>query len=270
MFEGGNGFTERSETASITVYHSFSMEIFEESSAFRHRGEKRDALAVFCRAPRLGSVKTRLAQTHGADFALQFYRAMLADTFDLARALAPEIETFACFTPSDAFENSDSPDSLHFLWDGPKLAQSEGDLGAKIFDCFAQLRSREFERIVVIGSDSPDLPLALLREGFEALQNHDFVFGPSPDGGFYLMGASLELSDQIFEKVRWSSSETLRQLESNLEQFPQKMKGNNPRHRLAPWPDVDDAEDLIELERRLFETDNFAPHTRNFLEFHKK
>ncbi|PQV64309.1 hypothetical protein B1R32_106155 [Abditibacterium utsteinense] len=238
----------------------------KESSTFLALQEKRSALAIFCRAPRLGSVKTRLAQTRGDEFALQLYRAMLADSFDLGRALAPDVETFACFTPADAFED----ESLHFLWNGPRIAQCEGDLGTKILDCFAQLRAQGFERIVIIGSDSPDLPLQYLRESFAALQNHDFVFGPSIDGGFYLMGASLDFSAPIFADVIWSSSRTLPQIETNLRRFPQKMKRTNRCHRLPPWRDVDDAEDLKDLERRLFQLGTGAPQSRNFLQFHKK
>ncbi len=274
MFKDGNGFTDLSETASITVCNRFSMANFEEFSttitARESAVEKKSALAIFCRAPRLGSVKTRLAQTHGAEFALQLYCAMLADCFDLGRALAPEIETFACFTPGDAFENR----ALDFLWNGPRLAQCEGDLGAKILDCFAQLRARGFEKICVIGSDSPDLPPEFLQESFAALRVHDFAFGPSCDGGFYAMSAKSEFSAEIFRDVMWSSSTTLSQIEINLRRISQPLKGSANWLRLPSWRDVDDAEDLQDLEHRLFrsraDVDVGAPRTRDFLKSYKK
>ena len=221
----------------------------------------RSALAIFCRAPRLGQVKTRLAQTHGDEFALGLYRAMLADTFALGRALAPEVETFACFTPDDGFQGDDS---LADLWDGPRLVQCQGDLGAKILDCFAQLRAQGYKKIVVIGSDSPDLPFKRLRRSFEVLEVLPMMlYGKSPDGGFHLIGASLDVPEWLFEGVKWSSPKTL-----------SKIRWNNALKKTAKleyaefphWRDVDDEADLTELRRRLFELGTNAPKTREFLE----
>ncbi len=214
------------------------------------------ALAIFCRAPRLGSVKTRLAQTHGDAFALQFYCAMLADTFDLGRSLAPEVETFACFTPADAFQD----ESLAPLWDGPKIAQCEGDLGVKILDCFAQLRARGFEKIVVIGSDSPDLPLKRLQRAFEVLERLEGVVAPSHDGGFYLLGASVPLPDHIFQDMIWSSEAVYRRLLLNI-----KGRTRLKFQSLPTWHDVDDETDLVDLSHRLFKVGTHAPKTRDFL-----
>ncbi len=215
------------------------------------------ALAIFCRAPRLGTVKTRLAQTHGDEFALGLYRAMLADTFELGRALAPAIETFACFTPDDAFEGENS---LAQLWDGPKIAQCEGDLGARMLDCLAQLRARGFERVALIGSDSPDLPPRTIQAAFEDLNECDLVVGPSRDGGFYLIGASCEVPKNIFDGIVWGSEFVYECLLDNRQQSPLNSR------TLSLWHDVDDANDLIYLRRHLFKAFSHAPHTLAFLE----
>lgn len=216
-----------------------------------------NALAIFCRAPRLGTVKTRLAQTHGDEFALGLYRAMLADTFALGRALAPAVETFACFTPPEAFEGENS---LAQLWDGPKIAQCEGDLGARMLDCLAQLRARGFERVALIGSDSPNLPLHYIQAAFDQLNECDLVVGPSRDGGFYLIGASCELPESIFDGVVWGSELVYDCLLDNRQQ-----SSLNSR-TLSLWHDVDDAGDLFYLHRHLFNGWSYAPHTRQFLE----
>ena len=257
MFERGNGFTDLSETASITAPSQVSMANFASISM----PKTRSALAIFCRAPRLGSVKTRLAKARGDKFALGLYRAMLADTFALGRALAPEIETFACFTPGNGF---DGADSLAPLWDGPRIAQCQGDLGAKLLGCFADLRARGFEKTAVIGSDSPDLPIHLLREAFSVLNDYEMAIGPSLDGGFYLMSAGVELPAAVFHRVVWSSSSTLENVQSNLQQLS-KEAATTVCYSLAPWRDVDDEGDLIELKRRLCEVGTHAPHTRDFL-----
>lgn len=253
MSKCGNGFTDLSETASITASRKLSMANFPPLDAPKKRG----ALAIFCRAPRLGTVKTRIAQTHGDAFALGLYRAMLLDTFDLARRLAPEIETFACFTPRDGFEGEDS---LAGLWDGPKIAQSEGDLGAKILDCFAQLRERGLERIAVIGSDSPDLPIFRIQEAFATLEHNELTVGRSSDGGFYLMGASRELPDTIFEGIQWSDAFVFWFLSHNI-------RNSDLRACYLPaWHDVDDESDLYALRHQLSIGNATAQNTQEFLE----
>ncbi|RYG57097.1 glycosyltransferase [bacterium] len=221
------------------------------------------ALAIFCRAPRLGQVKTRLAATHGDGFALELYRAMLADSFALGAALAPSVDTFACFTPDDAFRITPDDDSLSVFWDGPRLTQCSGNLGDKMLDALTQLRRRGYQRIVLIGSDSPDVPLERLRSAFEALEKASLVFGPAPDGGFYLMGTAVEIPALLFEDVPWSSAETLRTI------YGKNAKRGEARlecAELSPWRDVDDEADLQELWRRLFEDGTWAPQTRKFLE----
>ncbi len=221
----------------------------------------RAALAIFCRAPRLGRVKTRLAKSHGDEFALGLYRAMLADTFALGRALAPAVETFACFTPEGGFTGEES---LSELWDGPKIAQCDGDLGAKILDCFARLRAQGYEKIAVIGSDSPDLPLKRLQRTYEVLDALPMmIWGKSPDGGFYLMGASLDVPSWLFEGVTWSSEKTLSAIRWNN---ATRKQAKLEYAELPFWRDVDDEADLLELRRRLFELGTHAPRTREFLE----
>lgn len=222
-----------------------------------------NALAIFCRAPRLGKVKTRLAQTHGDEFALGLYRAMLADSLELGRALAPAVETFACFTPDDGFEGENS---LRELWNGPKIAQCEGDLGAKLLDCFVQLRGKGFEKIVVVGSDSPDMWLAWLQKAFRQLERVDSIMGYTADGGFWLFGASKSLPSHIFDGVVWSGPQVSNQIIANLDnQNPKRWR----RTFLSQWFDCDDKKDLKELRGRLsFSDRRFAPKTREFLENH--
>ena len=197
------------------------------------------ALAIFCRAPRLGEVKTRLAATRGAAFALELYRAMLRDTFDLARALAPAVESSACFTPADAFAGELKP-----LWSGARLPQNAGDLGARMLGCLSELRARGFGRVAVIGSDAPDLPLAVLERAFELLRAQAVVIGPSADGGFYFLGASRALPDEIFAEITWSRDDVCARLRANLERL-------SIDYELLPnWSDVDDERDVAALVAR--------------------
>jgi rSAM/selenodomain-associated transferase 1 len=221
--------------------------------------EKRSVLAIFARAPVAGAVKTRLAQTAGDESAAKLYRAMLHDVLASGKTalkrVSGESQLKLFFTPVDAFERQD--DSLQPFWNGERQAQSEGDLGTKLFECFHALRAKGFGRIAVIGSDAPDLPVPILVRAFETLNDHDLVFGPAPDGGFYLMGASCKVSPHWFRDVRWSRSSTLNDVLAKLQDQTIAL--------LPPWSDVDDEDDLRALHERLESGQSRAPQTHRVL-----
>ncbi len=213
-----------------------------------------DALLIFCRAPQLGAVKTRLAASLGAPRALQIYRAMLRDCFDLGRALAPDVTPIACYTPDDAFaENSE----LRALWDGTHLPQRGADLGARMLNGLADARARGFARALIIGSDAPDLPPDYLRAALAQLHRNDVVVGPSDDGGFVLMGAARPVSPAIFAGITWSRDDVCARLQFNLR------AQNLSYAMLQAWQDVDEIADLQALRARLENAEaNVARATR--------
>jgi glycosyltransferase A (GT-A) superfamily protein (DUF2064 family) len=45
-------------------------------------------------------------------------------------------------------------------------------------------------RVIAFNGDSPHLPSSVLNAAFATLADHDLVFGPCDDGGFYLVGAT--------------------------------------------------------------------------------
>lgn len=211
------------------------------------------ALILFCRAPRLGEVKTRLASSDGAPFALRLYRAMLRDCLDLGRQLAPQVATWLCFTPSNGL------DELRDLWDGDALPQKGENLGARMLNAFDEMRARGFERCVIIGSDAPDLPLELMQNAFETLNENQVVVAPSVDGGFVLIGASCALPAAIFDDIVWSRDDVFARLIANLGTLELNY------FVLPQWHDVDDAADLEALKVRLKTDPHNALATREVL-----
>ena len=217
-----------------------------------------DALLIFCRAPRLGAVKTRLAATLGAPIALQIYRAMLRDCLDLGRQLAPAVTTIACYTPGDAF---DEDSELSAIWDGAHLPQRGADLGARMLQALADARAQGFRRAVIIGSDAPDLHLDYLEGAFRKLRDHEVFVVPSVDGGFVLIGASCALPDAIFDGITWSRDDVWARLSANIKAL--ELNGSS----WASWQDVDEVADLRALRERLQTADaSVARATREVLE----
>lgn len=189
------------------------------------------AVLAFVRAPQAGRVKTRLAATLGAEGALRVYRRLAEHTVREARAVDAELRIH--FTPA-----AQEQEVRAWLGDGPRyLAQAGGDLGARMEAAFRAAFRDGAERVVIVGSDLPDLSAALLRRAFGALDEHLAVLGPARDGGYYLLGVRMMIPG-VFDDVPWSTDAVLaRTLE--------RMRAAGVEPALLPTlADVDEAQDL--------------------------
>jgi rSAM/selenodomain-associated transferase 1 len=199
-----------------------------------------EILAVFARAPELGRVKTRLCPPFTADEALQFHRALIEDTLDhlgklsrpgLARALVlsqPLLRATDLEVPR--------PWSIGI--------QSKGDLGERLSTFFESAFRQGAERVVVLGCDSPTLPLEVIHDAFEDLSRFDVCLGPAADGGYYLIGTRLFLPD-LFQGISWGTELVLRQTRETIE------RAGHSYGLLVPWYDVDRPADLDRLREEI-------------------
>lgn len=161
-----------------------------------------DSLIVFARAPRPGTVKTRLARTLGEVAALAIYRELAEHTLHVARAAG--IPVHVAFTPPDA-----AREMRRWLGDDVAYeAQADGDLGARMAHSIGARIAAGSRRVVIVGTDCPALTPAILCTALDALDHADVVFGPASDGGYYLM-AQRALHPPLFHDVPWSSAQTL-------------------------------------------------------------
>ncbi len=217
----------------------------------------RAALAVFGRAPRAGAAKTRLSPALGPDGAAHLYAAFLADTLALARAAAHAGLADATLWAADA---PDDPALLEVpgAREVPRCAQPAGDLGVRLAAALdAGVASHG--RALVIGSDAPTLPLALLRAASAALDTADLVLGPSADGGYFLIGARVAVGAALFDGVRFSTRFAL------LDTLTGAARLGLSVARTAPWYDVDTPDDLRVLRAHLSLAPTVAPHTSRAL-----
>ena len=85
-----------------------------------------------------------------------------------------------------------------------RVAQGGGDLGDRMARL---LRSFRAGPVVIVGADIPAISPAHIASAFRALGNHQAVFGPAPDGGFWLVGLKRlgPPPRTLFQNVRWSS-----------------------------------------------------------------
>jgi len=205
-------------------------------------------LGVFAKYWQPGNVKTRLAASIGNENAARLYRQFVRQT--LARQSLTAQSRSVWIWPADKQDEfRQLQDELPSQQRWTTQVQPRGDLGRKMQAFFHQTLGHNFQgqtlsRVVLIGSDSPDLPATLIDQAFAALADHDCVLGPSHDGGYYLIGLG-RMCDSIFEDIPWSSSEVLPLTLQRLKQASQAV------HLLPHWNDIDDLCDLQQLESRL-------------------
>jgi rSAM/selenodomain-associated transferase 1 len=162
-----------------------------------------EQLIIFLKAPRVGTVKTRLAQAIGAEPACAAYRELAERVLGVAGRFGPaELR----FSPDDAL-NEIVP-WLRRNWTAQP--QGDGDLGARMHRAFSDAFARGTERVVIIGSDCPEIQTSDLRSAFRELKTHDLVVGPAIDGGYWLIGLRAP-QPEIFRDIAWSSEQVLGQ-----------------------------------------------------------
>jgi len=186
-------------------------------------------LIIFLKAPRAGLVKTRLAAAIGPDGALQAYERLVET---LLEGLATIEQVEFRFTPDDA-----SGEVSRWLRDGwTSRAQGAGDLGERLCHAFRDAFESGARRVVVIGSDCPDVTPADIEAAWAALATHDVALGPATDGGYWLVGLR-SLHEPVFGGIRWSTNSVL------VETLAICKQSGLSVHQLRELSDVDTADD---------------------------
>ena len=190
----------------------------------------KNTLLIFIRNPQLGKVKTRLARTLGDVEALRIYKILLEKTH--AAALGCEAER--CLFYSDFVDEQDGWSPAFFQ----KKVQNSGDLGQRMQSAFQQAFESGAQKSVIIGSDCPELSGVVLQRAFDLLDEADFVIGPVPDGGYYLLGMKA-LESSVFQNIEWST-------ESVRAKTVAKILAAGKTYALLPMlSDVDTEEDWL-------------------------
>jgi len=140
-------------------------------------------LVIMAKAPRLGSVKTRLAGTLSMQAATELYACLLNDTIALVQALH-HVEIAIMCPELDVEDLSRSVKEAV-----PIVPQKGRGLAAGLSSVFAHFTNSGHKRVIAFNSDSPHLAVSVLENAFDLLETCDLVVGPTQDGGYYLVGA---------------------------------------------------------------------------------
>jgi rSAM/selenodomain-associated transferase 1 len=190
-------------------------------------------LLIFVKNPERGKVKSRLAAVIGADSAVRLYKNLVVQM--LSTLNGGTFPLYVCFSP----KNAQKPIKNWLGTTYRYIPQNGKDLGERMRNGFIEAFEMGFKRVVLIGSDIPDLPLEFIEEAFITLNKNDAVIGPAFDGGYYLIG----LKDQtffphLFEGIAWGT-------ESVFTETTKKLKRRRRTvYTLPHLRDIDRAKDL--------------------------
>ena len=185
-------------------------------------------ILVFAREPVAGKAKTRLIPALGEEGAARLARVMLGHAL---------IEADAANLGPVELVGDPHPDD----WEAPisgvtTSAQAGANLGERMGEAVERTLAQA-ERVIVTGTDCPDLEAARIAEAANALETHDVVIIPATDGGYVLIGFA-RFDPAIFTGVEWGKGAVLAATLANIEAFGWTV------WQSEPLADIDDPQDL--------------------------
>lgn len=195
----------------------------------------KSALLIFIKNPALGKVKTRLAKTVGKYNALKVYQYLLSHVMEITF----ELDSFDKFIYYNEFipTKDEWPASIY----QKEMQEGEG-LGNKMLNAFKKTFIDSYQKVVLIMPDCPKMTDTLIEKAFKSLDSHDFVLGPTDDGGYYLIGMKA-FTPQLFENKTYSTGHTLDDVKAEIAKLDKTI------FLLPELTDVDMEEDLGKLKK---------------------
>ena len=218
-------------------------------------GDPAVGLAVMAKAPRAGTVKTRLCPPLRAVEAAELARCFLLDAIERAASVVG-VKPIVAYAPVEARSEFEAMAPGFAL-----IAQRGGDLGERQGALVEDVLALGHRAALLIGTDSPTLPPETIDEAVSLVMGPDVdvVVGPSEDGGYGLIGLRAPCP-ALFDGMPWSTSAVLSLMLDRARRL-------GLRAACVPtWYDVDTGADLARLESDLRTLAGPRPrHTREFL-----
>lgn len=203
--------------------------------------KKSNKLLIFTKSPILGEVKTRLQPDYTPEQSLIVHKRLMLNTLELTKNLK-EFDIELCCAPDR---------NTSFFLECEKnfpisLNNQEGaDIGERMaFSLSVSLQTHE--KVIVIGTDCPDIDEDYITQAFAALDENDAVIGPASDGGYVLLGLT-KFSMDIFTDISWGSEKVFTQTKKVFENLSWSLK------ELGIMHDLDRPEDLLKHQDLLNE-----------------
>mgnify|MGYP000521841119 CR=1 FL=1 len=197
------------------------------SSSAVEKLKAKELLLIFTRNPELGKAKTRLAKTVGDETALTIYKFLLDKTKEVTANLSCDKAVYYSVKIRD-----------NDIWNKEtyqKYQQKGEDLGIRMQNAFQDSFDKNYDKVLIIGSDLYDLTPAIIENAFDKLNTNDVVIGPAEDGGYYLLGMK-KMHAAVFKNKEWGTATVRRDTLKDLQKVTV--------HLLEELNDVDVFEDI--------------------------
>ncbi len=197
--------------------------------------DKNAVLGIFAKQPIPGQVKTRLCPPFTPEAAAALFLCSLQETVERMQT-SDNYDLVICYSGAREWFETTFPGVL-------LLPQQGADLGARMAAALADFLGRNYSCAVLIGSDSPDLPIGLVEQAFSVLQQVEVVLAPATDGGYVLIGEAIH-HPEIFSGIKWSSDEVLEESLRRIDRLGIRAE------QLSGWDDLDDRMSLRRFLKR--------------------
>ncbi len=207
-----------------------------------------NALVIFAKFPEPGKVKRRIGKEIGDDRSAELCRRMIEDLIE--KNSNKDYDLYLSFIGKEYKEayRKMFPDAILYVQRGTNLAEN-------IFLTFEDLLD-DYEKVIVIGSDAPQVGPDIIYPAFKALNSHDVILGPCTDGGYYLIG--MKKAHNLFRNMPFKT-------DSLLDEEIRLIKEQGLSFVLLDeLLDIDDIDELKKAKEIL--PKELCPHTIEFIE----
>lgn len=199
---------------------------------------KANAIIIFTRIPAAGQTKTRLMPYLTPGECRKLHLCFLQDIAVQCRGMKADL--FVCYTP----EGSDRVLRDIFGAKAAYFHQEGADLGERMEHGLRHVLAQGYQSCVLIGTDIPEIQSSDFRQAFAALKTSDVVFGPTADGGYYLVGMN-QLHPEVFSRQSYGHGSVLANTMRTLRETRLKISSIRTLH------DLDTREDLCGYRERM-------------------
>jgi len=192
-------------------------------------------LCPFVKTPKIDAAKTRLASQIGMSEAINIYTCCIENLFTVSKEIEKNnIETIWALASPMGLSNP--------IWNQKQTIVQAGEtLNERIINAFNELR-RKYEYIVFCASDVPAFSAKVLINAIEHTSSLISTTGPSPDGGFYMLGLSNLHDIDFISKLRLGTIDTFSDL-LKYTQYSTKI--------IQPLTDIDTIDSFLDVLKEL-------------------
>lgn len=195
------------------------------------------AIILFTRVPIPGKTKTRMMPELTPLECARLHICFLKDIQSQCEETGEDI--FVCYTPEDKKKILTA-----VLGKGKQYFPQQGeDLGQRMYEAMEAVCKKGYEACVLLGADVPEITAYDLNQAFRMLETRDVVFGPTEDGGYYLVGMKTPIKE-VFQRQLYGQGTVLKDTLCRLD------AAGFSTGLLHKYSDMDTLEDLQGYRKR--------------------